>query len=113
MDWIQLAIMGLLAFSLGNTVLYIGLKTLPATSTSFLLNGIPIATVLLGIGILGEYPRWLQWCGILLAMVGGIVFFWKSHRAHPGQADWFNFAWGVLDLGLWSDGEGDDPKRSR
>ena len=75
MDWIQLAIMGLLAFSLGNTVLYIGLKTLPATSTSFLLNGIPIATVLLGIGILGEYPRWLQWCGILLAMVGGIVFF--------------------------------------
>ena len=75
MDWIQLAIMGLLAFSLGNTVLYIGLKTLPATSTSFLLNGIPIATVLLGIGVLGEYPRWLQWCGILLAMVGGIVFF--------------------------------------
>lgn len=74
-DWIQLAIMGLLGFSLGNTVLYIGLKSLPATTTSFLLNGIPVATMLLGIGTLGEFPRWLQWCGMLLAMVGGLVFF--------------------------------------
>jgi probable blue pigment (indigoidine) exporter len=74
-EWLQLAIMGLLAFSLGNTVLYTGLKTLPATTTSFLLNGIPIATVLLGTWTLGERPRWAQWGGILLAIMGGVVFF--------------------------------------
>jgi drug/metabolite transporter (DMT)-like permease len=75
LDWIQLAIMGLLGFSLGNTVLYVGLKSLPATTTSFLLNGIPVVTLLLGMVILGEHPRWLQWGGMLLAMVGGFVFF--------------------------------------
>ena len=75
MEWLQLAIMGLLAFSLGNTVLSTGLKTLPATTTSFLLNGIPIATILLGTWTLGERPRWTQWGGILLALAGGLVFF--------------------------------------
>jgi drug/metabolite transporter (DMT)-like permease len=67
--------MGILGFSLGNTVLYIGLKTLPATTTSFLMNGIPIATVILGLITLREMPGWLQWVGILLAIIGGLVFF--------------------------------------
>jgi drug/metabolite transporter (DMT)-like permease len=73
--WLQLVIMGILGFSLGNTVLYIGLKTLPATTTSFLMNGIPIATVILGLITLREMPGWLQWIGILLAIIGGLVFF--------------------------------------
>ena len=74
-EWVQLALMGLLGFSLGNSILYIGLKDLPATTTSFLLNGVPLVTVLLGTWTLGEHPRWLQWCGILIAVVGGVVFF--------------------------------------
>ncbi len=78
MDWMILVIMGVLGFSVGNTILYIGLETLPATTTSFLLNGIPIATVLLGLLTLGEKPRAMQWFGIFLALVGGSVFFgWR------------------------------------
>jgi drug/metabolite transporter (DMT)-like permease len=74
-SWLQLMVMGILGFSLGNTVLYIGLKTLPATTTSFLMNGIPIATLILGALTLKEKPRWLQWVGILMAMIGGLIFF--------------------------------------
>jgi drug/metabolite transporter (DMT)-like permease len=74
-DWFQLGVMGILGFSLGNTVLYIGLKTLPATTTSFLMNGIPIVTVILGAVTLREKPRWLQWIGMLMAIIGGLIFF--------------------------------------
>ncbi len=77
-DWLKLALMGLMGFSIGNTVMYIGLKTLPATTTSFLLNGIPVITVILGALTLGELPRRAQWGGILLALLGGLIFFgWR------------------------------------
>lgn len=74
-EWLRLVIMGALGFTLGNSFLFFGLQTLPATTTAFLLNGIPIATVLLGAWTLGERPRWLQWIGILIALLGGVVFF--------------------------------------
>jgi drug/metabolite transporter (DMT)-like permease len=74
-EWIQLIFMGLLSFTLGNPLLYIGLQTIPATTSSFLMNGIPIATLMLGALTLREYPRLIQWGGILLASIGGIVFF--------------------------------------
>ncbi len=77
-DWLQLILMGILGFSLGNTILYIGLETLPSTTTSFLLNGIPIATILLGLLILGEKPDWMQWGGLFVTVIGGLVFFgWR------------------------------------
>jgi drug/metabolite transporter (DMT)-like permease len=74
-EWIQLVFMGLLCFTLGNLLMYVGLQTIPATTSSFLMNAIPIATVLLGSLTLREYPRLAQWGGILLALVGGVVFF--------------------------------------
>jgi drug/metabolite transporter (DMT)-like permease len=74
-EWIQLVFMGLLSFTLGNPLLYVGLQSIPATTSSFLMNGIPIATVLLGALTLREYPRIMQCGGILLASVGGVVFF--------------------------------------
>ncbi len=74
-EWLRLMVMGALGFTLGNSFMFFGLQTLPATTTAFLLNGIPIATVLLGAWSLGERPRWLQWIGILIALVGGVVFF--------------------------------------
>ena len=39
------------------------------------MNGIPIATVILGAITLREMPGWLQWVGIFMAIFGGFTFF--------------------------------------
>ena len=97
-DWLQLLVMGVLGFSLGNTFLYIGLESLPATTTSFLLNGIPILTVVLGILVLGEKPHWHQWVGIIVAVIGGMVYFGWRIKLDQGWA----ILWSLLGVLLIS-----------
>ncbi len=106
-EWLQLLVMGVLGFSIGNTLLYIGLESLPATTTSFLLNGIPILTVFLGILFLGEKPLWHQWVGIVVAVLGGVVYFgWRIELDQGWAILWsllgvlFISIYGILARGL-------------
>lgn len=73
--WVRLVIMGLLAYSIGNSLLFYGLKELPTTTTAFILNIIPVATLVLGVIFLNERPVRIQWVGMALALVGGLFFF--------------------------------------
>jgi drug/metabolite transporter (DMT)-like permease len=74
-SWLRLALMGILAYPIGNGLLFWGLETLPATTSSFLLSAIPIYTLVLGIFWLNERPNWLQGIGFVLALSGGVIFF--------------------------------------
>lgn len=73
--WLGLGIMGILAYTLGNTALFWSLETLSATDLAFLLNVIPLMTLLLGAIFLGETPRPFQWLGFGLTIIGGFIFF--------------------------------------
>jgi drug/metabolite transporter (DMT)-like permease len=84
--WMRLALMGLLAFPIGNGLLFWGLETLPATTSSFLLTSIPIFTLVIGILWLKERPNWIQGAGFLLAIVGGVIFFGMRIDAADGHA---------------------------
>lgn len=73
--WLRLALMGILAYPIGNGLLFWGLETLPATTSSFLLSAIPIYTLVAGIFWLRERPNRLQGVGFVLALFGGVIFF--------------------------------------
>jgi drug/metabolite transporter (DMT)-like permease len=74
-DWILLGIMGIASFSIGDLMTSKGLENLNATTSAFLLNGIPVLTFLLGAVFLNEKPSSLQWLGLVVALAGGVVFF--------------------------------------
>ncbi|MFA9403100.1 MAG: DMT family transporter, partial [Anaerolineales bacterium] len=77
-DWLRLSIMGFAGFAIGSIMMFKGLEKLDATTSAFLLNGIPILTFLLGAAFLKESPTSLQWLGLVVAIAGGLVFFGVS-----------------------------------
>jgi len=76
--WLKLTLMGILGFTVGNTALFLGLKTLNATTGAFLMNGIPLITLILGAILLKEHPGHLQWLGVAVALAGGVIYFWGN-----------------------------------
>ncbi len=74
-EWIRLAAMGVISYSIGNSLFFWGLEALTPTTSSFLLNALPLSTLLLGIPWLGERPNRWQMVGVGLALAGGVVFF--------------------------------------
>jgi len=87
-DWLRLCIMGFVGFAIGSVAMFKGLEKLDATTSAFLLNGIPILTVLLGAAFLKERPASLQWLGLVIALAGGLVFFGTS----VGLDDFYSIA---------------------
>jgi drug/metabolite transporter (DMT)-like permease len=73
--WVRLAVMGVIAYPLGNSMLFWGLQSLHSTTSAFLLNAMPLATLALGAIWLKEKPTWLQLIGLVVALAGGVVFF--------------------------------------
>jgi drug/metabolite transporter (DMT)-like permease len=78
-----LVLYGVTSQSLGYVLISISLPRLPAVLTSIILLSQPIATVLLGIVLLGEAPSPLQLAGVALVMAGvalasGIIDRWRS-----------------------------------
>lgn len=74
-EWLRLAAMGVISYSIGNSLFFWGLEALTPTTSSFLLNALPLMTLLIGIPWLGERPNRWQVLGVALALVGGAVFF--------------------------------------
>jgi drug/metabolite transporter (DMT)-like permease len=74
-SWVRLAVMGVIAYPLGNSMLFWGLQSLHSTTSAFLLNAMPLATLALGVVWLKERPTRLQLIGLVVALAGGVVFF--------------------------------------
>jgi drug/metabolite transporter (DMT)-like permease len=77
-DWLRLGFMGIGGFTIGSIMLLKGLENLDATTSAFLLNGIPVLTFLLGAAFLNEKPTSLQWLGLVITLAGVVVFFGMS-----------------------------------
>ncbi len=77
-DWLRLGFMGIGGFAIGSIMLLKGLENLDATTSAFLLNGIPVLTFLLGAAFLNEKPTSLQWLGLVVTLAGVVVFFGMS-----------------------------------
>ena len=74
-SWVQLAILGILFYAGTQGAIFIALAYLPAVTVNLLWSFSSVIIAILGIFWLSENPTRIQWSGILLAMIGVIIYF--------------------------------------
>jgi drug/metabolite transporter (DMT)-like permease len=74
--WARLVVLGLLFYAVTQGAQFIGLAYLPAVTVSLLLNFTTIVVALAGIPLLAERPTALQWCGVIVNVIGIAIYFW-------------------------------------
>jgi drug/metabolite transporter (DMT)-like permease len=74
--WRRLAVLGLLQYAVTQGAVFVSLAYLPSVTANLLWSFTTILVTLLGIGFLSEQPTILQWGGMLLALVGALVYFY-------------------------------------
>lgn len=71
----RLLLLGVLFYAVTQGAIFVALAYLPAVTVNLLWSFSSILVALLGILWLSEKPTVLQWAGILLAVLGAIVYF--------------------------------------
>ncbi|HET6596811.1 MAG TPA: DMT family transporter [Anaerolineales bacterium] len=74
-DWMQLAVLGIVYYTLTQGSQFLSLAYLSAATASLLLNLTPLVVGISGIVFLGEHPSRSQWLGIALTLLGVAIFF--------------------------------------
>ena len=74
-EWVLLALLGLVFYTLAQGAQYVSLAALPAVMVNLMLNLCPILVGIIAIFTLKESPTLLQWLGILLAAIGTGIYF--------------------------------------
>ncbi|GJM41784.1 MAG: membrane protein [Ardenticatenaceae bacterium] len=74
--WIKLIGLGLIYYTLTQGAQFMGLAYLPAVTVNVMLGFTSVLVALLGIGLLGERPSRWQWVGIIVALLGGLLYFY-------------------------------------
>lgn len=74
--WARLVVLGLLFYAATQGAVFLGLAHLPSVTVSLLLNFTTIVIALMGIPLLAERPTILQWGGVLLNIVGVVIYFY-------------------------------------
>lgn len=77
--WFELLTLGVLFYSLTQGAQFVGLSYLPAVTLNLLLGFTTIAVALFGIPLLGERPAARQWAGVVLALLGALLYFAPFH----------------------------------
>ncbi len=77
-DWRRLVVLGLLFYAVTQGAAFFGLGYLPSATISMLLNFTTIVVALLGVVWLAERPAVLQWVGVLINVVGVVVYFYPA-----------------------------------
>jgi drug/metabolite transporter (DMT)-like permease len=84
--WGRVIIFGLLLYTVAQGAMFVALSYLPAVTLNLILNFNNLGTALLGAIWLSERPTRLQWTGIILALVGTLIYFLP---ASIPQAQWY------------------------
>lgn len=73
--WLMLLLIGVSFYVLGNGALILGLRFLSATTDGLLLNLVPLLVLVAGVIWLKEMPTYMQLVGVVIVVLGGILFF--------------------------------------
>jgi drug/metabolite transporter (DMT)-like permease len=74
--WWRLVLLGLLFYSLTQGANFLALVYLPAATASLLFNFTPVIVAFLSSTLLHEPPMRHQWTGVLVFIIGTIVYFY-------------------------------------
>ena len=77
-DWQRLIILGLLFYTLTQGAQFLGLAYLPAVSVNLILNFTPIIVAFLGVVLLAEQPTRFQMAGVMVFLVGNVLYFYPA-----------------------------------
>jgi drug/metabolite transporter (DMT)-like permease len=76
--WFQLVVLGVLLYTITQGAVFLALAYLPAVTTNLLWGFSSVTVALLGIVWLAEKPTNFQWMGIILATMGGLIYFYPA-----------------------------------
>lgn len=71
----RLILLGVLFYAATQGAIFVALAYLPAVTVNLLWSFSSVLVALLGVIWLSEKPRILQWIGILLAVLGAVIYF--------------------------------------
>jgi drug/metabolite transporter (DMT)-like permease len=74
-EWLQILLLGILLYAGTQGAVFVALAYLPAVTVNLLWSFSNVLITVLGVIFLAERPRVLQWTGVLLAVIGAIIFF--------------------------------------
>ncbi len=77
-DWRLLILLGLLFYTLTQGAQFLGLAYLPAVSVNLILNFTPIIVAFLGVVLLAEQPTRFQMAGVMVFLVGNVLYFYPA-----------------------------------
>ena len=73
--WLSLIILGILFYAVTQGASFIALSYLPAVTVNLLWSFSSVAVAFFGILFLNERPTFFQWSGIIVAVIGAVVYF--------------------------------------
>jgi drug/metabolite transporter (DMT)-like permease len=73
--WIKLILLGILFYTITQGANFLGLSLLPANTVSLIYNFGPFFIALASGLITKETPTRIQWIGVLLSIIGALVYF--------------------------------------
>lgn len=77
-SWLRLALLGLLFYTLTQGAIFAALAYLPAVTVNLLWSFSSVVVALLGLRLLDERLSGFQWAGILLAVLGALIYFYPA-----------------------------------
>lgn len=73
--WVELTLLGVVFYALTQGAQFVSLSSLPSATLSLLLNFSPVLIAIYGIGNGRETTSLTQWGGILLSVIGALIYF--------------------------------------
>jgi O-acetylserine/cysteine efflux transporter len=74
-DWLLLAVLGVIYYSLTQGAQFVGIENLPANTLSLMLTLSAVTIALAGRVFLSERLNIWQWAGVAVSIVGALVYF--------------------------------------
>ncbi len=74
--WGVLFVLGLVFYSIAQGAQFVGLAYLPTVTANLLMSFTSVIIALLGIFLLREHPTRVQWAGVLLYLIGVLIYFY-------------------------------------
>jgi drug/metabolite transporter (DMT)-like permease len=95
-SWRRLLLLGLLLYTVTQGAVFIALAYLPAVTVNVLFSFSSVTVALMGVAFLSERPTRFQWCGVAIATLGAVIYFYPVKLPAGQLLGFLAAAFGVL-----------------
>jgi drug/metabolite transporter (DMT)-like permease len=95
-EWTRFILLGMLLYAGTQGAVFVALAYLPAVTVNLLWSFSSVIIAILGILLLSEQPRLLQWTGMLLALIGAVIYFYPVEIPRNQSIGFLVAALGIL-----------------